>query len=390
MIANGHVPRDGLSSILGYLACGAARVSMTAIALWSPACGGGESGMQNPGEAVAVTPAQSNPAMGGDAAPAAPVAQPQTMTGAGGAVPGAAGASAAPVAGASGGGVAMAAPEDDDAANAPGDLDPGGESTDGGTGAGDADPAGATDVVSGGACTREFLSTTVDHYFAALAAHAPSMLSLASTVKFTENGETLELGEGLWATAGMVKFKETLLDTEKCGTVTQAVVPDGSTDIPLAVRLQLEAQQITEIQTIAVRRGDYLVASNTDNMLALTPWGEIVPETERQTREELARWIDKYFRMFPMGVCNLASECRRMENGFTLQCSAGASCSDREPSGAGVMQPQIILADVEAGMVAGFTMFLGSYTDVHMVKYTGGEVHGVHTILGSARSSGWD
>ena len=79
-----------------------------------------------------------------------------------------------------------------------------------------------------------------------------------------------------------------------------------------------------------------------------------------------------------------------MENGFTLQCSVGANCADGDPSGAGAMQPQIILADVEAGMAAGFTMFLDSYTDVHMIKYAGGEVHGVHTILGSARDSGWD
>lgn len=249
---------------------------------------------------------------------------------------------------------------------------------------------GTGGTTSTGECTRDSLKMIIDAYFTALAAHDPKLMPVADSVKFTENGETLKLGEGLWAKAGMVKFKESLLDTQKCGTVTQSVVPDGTTDIPVAVRLKVEAQKITEIQTIAVRSGDYIVASNTANMIALMPWGEIVPEDKRPTREQLEKWIDKYFRMFPMGVCNISSDCRRMENGFTLMCSAGASCSSQEPSGAGVMKPQIILADVEAGMAAGFTMFTGTYTDVHMIKYAGGEVHGVHTVLGSAPSSGWD
>jgi len=115
-----------------------------------------------------------------------------------------------------------------------------------------------------------------------------------------------------------------------------------------------------------------------------------VPEPDRSSRAELEGWIDKYFRMFPMGGCNLASDCRRMENGFSLACSAGATCSSEQPSGDGVMIPRLILADVEAGLAAGFVMFQGRYTDVHLIKYAAGEVRGVHTILAEADGSGWD
>lgn len=260
----------------------------------------------------------------------------------------------------------------------------------GGSGGGMQAAGGAMSMAGSGECTRDLLKSTVDTYFAALAAHDPKMLPTAATVKFTENGKTMMLGEGLWAKAGMVKFKESLLDTMKCGSVTQAVVPEGTTDIPLAVRLKLDAGKVSEIQTIAVRDGDYFVASNTKNMIALTPWGDIVPEDQRQTREQLEKWIDKYFRQFPMGVCAISNDCKRMENGFTLMCSAGASCTMQEPSGKGVMSAQIILSDVEAGLAAGFTMFQGQYSDVHMVKYSGGMVHGVHTVLAKASSSGWN
>ena len=264
---------------------------------------------------------------------------------------------------------------------------------------------GSADQVVGGAgasgssgssaaepCTRERLKTSVEDYFTALAAHDPSMLPVADDVKFTENGEPLQLGQGLWANAGEVAFKESLYDAESCGTVTQAVVPESGEDLPIALRLKIEAGQITEVETIVVRRGDYLVESNPANMLALaqTPWEERVPEADRQTREQLFAWIDKYFRQFPMGGCNLASDCRRMENGFSLACNVGATCTSAAPSGAPVMEPRIILVDVEAGLAAGFVMFQGRYTDVHMIKYAAGEVLGVHTILGEADSSGWD
>jgi hypothetical protein len=268
-----------------------------------------------------------------------------------------------------------------------------------GMNAGDGGAAGMQTGGTGGTgssadgCTRELLKSTVDAYYTALAAHDASTLPLADDVKFTENGEALEVGEGLWRTGGMVKFKQSALDTQTCMTVTESVVPDGNTDIPLGLRLKLVAQRITEIETIAVRSGDYLVASNTGNMIALASdsWETIVPEAQRPTRDQLESWINKYFKMFPMGGCNLASGCRRMENGFSLGCSVGATCSTMEPgSGAGVMEPRLIVVDVEAGMAAGFVMFMDRYSDFHLIKLVGGQVQGVHTILGSAESSGWD
>jgi hypothetical protein len=100
--------------------------------------------------------------------------------------------------------------------------------------------------------------------------------------------------------------------------------------------------------------------------------------------------MDKYFKLFPSGGCDFSSDCTRMENGFSLQCTAAVSCSDQEPGATGAMNPRIILVDVEAGLAAGFVMFAGSYTDFHMIKHVNGEVLGVYAILGSASDSGWD
>ena len=268
----------------------------------------------------------------------------------------------------------------------------------GGTGAGGT--AGAASGGSGGSgattCTRELLRSTITAYFTALAAHSASTLPTATNVKFTENGRVMTLGQGLWMTAGAVKHSQSALDVEICSSATQAVVPEGSMDIPVALRLKLVDQKITEIETIAVRPGDYKLsgttyASNTAAIISAnsTVMWETVPSGQRNTRAELIAWIDKYFRMFPNGVCNTVSSCRRLENGYgTFNCTTGATCSPGQPTGTPAMTPRILLADPETGIGVGMTMFMGN-TDMHMFKMYGGQVYAVHAVLGGATSSGW-
>lgn len=302
------------------------------------------------------------------------------------------GASGTPEGGASGSasGGASGAPEGGNGGNAGGAAGTGAGNGGGGT---DGGGSGGT----GAGCTRELLKSALEAYFEALAAHDPSTLPLSDTVKFTENGEELELGTaGLWKGAGEVKHTQSAFDTEACMVATQAVVPEGTMDIPLAVRLKLEEQTITEIETIAVRPGDYALASSNPQAIIDVAddvgWEEPVPEAQRNSREAIIAWMDKYFRMFPAGVCNVSNTCRRYENGGgNFACTAGASCNAGQPGpGDANMVPRLILADEETGIGVGFTLFLGQYTDMHMFKMYGDQVHAVHAILGEAESSGWD
>ncbi len=274
----------------------------------------------------------------------------------------------------------------------------GGGGSGGGAGAGGR--GGSASGGSGGsgatACTRELLRSTITAYFTALAAHSSSTLPMAATVKFTENGKVMTLGQGLWMTAGAVKYSQSALDVESCSSATQAVVPEGNMDIPVALRLKLQNQLITEIETIAVRPGDYKLSGQTfaSNPAAIisannTLMWETPPAGQRNTRSELIAWVDKYFRMFPRGVCNTVSSCRRLENGYgNFNCTDGASCAAGNPTGTPVMDPRILLADPDNGIAVGMTMFMGN-TDMHMVKMYGGQVYAVHAVLGGATSSGW-
>jgi hypothetical protein len=262
--------------------------------------------------------------------------------------------------------------------------------------------SGAVSGSGGGSseCTRELLKGTIDTYFKALAAHDATMLPTSADVKFTENAKVMKLGmDGLWKTAGALKHVHSLLDVAICSTASEAVVPDGSTDIPFALRLKLVGGKITEIETIAVRDGDYKVsgsnfASDTGAIISSAMkigWEDPVPADMAPTRDELVAWMDKYFKYFPNGVCNTDSSCKRIENGGgNFSCSAGASCSTGSPPTKPQAVSHALLGDPETGIGAGFDVFTGADIDMHMFKMKGGKVYAVDAVLGAATSSGWE
>lgn len=281
---------------------------------------------------------------------------------------------------------------------------PSGGAPSGGTGGGDA-TAGSSG--SGGApsteCTRALLDKLLDDYFAALAAGDPSTLPLAPDVKFTENAEVTEIGKtDFWKNAGETKYSQRALDTVACSAAAQAVTPENGMDLPIALRIKVEAGKLTEIETIVVRPGDYTasfaVASNPAAIISIAEdigWHDEVPEAQRATREQLTSWIDKYFRAFPNGVCNVTSACRRLENGGgNFSCGTGASCSGNTPTTGGTFEPRVIIVDEVRGIAAGLTIFdfqTTGHLDMHMIKMSGGQVHAVHAILRDTKGkSGWE
>ncbi len=184
----------------------------------------------------------------------------------------------------------------------------------------------------------------MDDYFAALAAGDPSTLPLAANLKFTENAEESEIGStAFWMNAGGHQvFPTRALDTTQCSVAAPAVIPEGTTDLPVGIRIKVEAGELTEIETIVVREGDYTasfaVASNPQAIIDISAdigWHDEVPEADRATREELTSWVEKYFRSFPNGVCDVTDDCKRLENGGgNFNC--GESCS----GGTGGFEPR--------------------------------------------------
>jgi hypothetical protein len=177
-------------------------------------------------------------------------------------------------------------------------------------------------------CDRACLNGFVDHYLSAMLAHDPSRLPVAKTVKFTEDGVPLELGDGLWATAGAVRTYKLYFAEPEAGAVgAYTVVEENGTPAILALRLKVVNRQIAEIETLVARKPTTSFL-NTDNLIEPRPaFLETIPATERPSRNEMISMVGKYFDGIEQGrgdIVPFDPDCIRIENGIQT-CPSSAS-----------------------------------------------------------------
>jgi len=219
------------------------------------------------------------------------------------------------------------------------------------------------------------------------------MLPQAATIKFTENAKEAKLGEGLvWKSAGAVKFTRSLFDTERCGTVTEAVFPNGSADTIFGLRLKVVDQKLTEIESIVVDPDSGFFPTPMGILNSKSEqWEDILPPEQRGTREQLEAAAKAYFDSFGDSSVKppYAMPCDRLENGFKTtmgDCgNLGGAMGIKHPA------QRYPFTDLEAGLTAGWVLFAGADIDFHMFKVVSGKIQRINAVVGPAvRSSGWE
>ena len=247
---------------------------------------------------------------------------------------------------------------------------------------------------SGGqACTREGLKAITDNFFTALEAHNPSGLPLAFGAKYTENGLEVAIGKGVWETAGKTTFKRGMVDTEKCGTHTQAIIEEKGNPMLYGVRLKIDNEKVSEIEAIVVRGKQVL---DVPAILATKDqdWEVILPPEERSSRLAMMAAADDYFRLFVKEQKPKVSElafsnfCDRWENG--AQTTKGGTnqgvampAHNCSPKGFADMThgPRRFLVDEETGVVVVYVLFNNVWPDFHMFKMRKGYVEWIQAYF---------
>jgi hypothetical protein len=236
-------------------------------------------------------------------------------------------------------------------------------------------------------CTRDSMKAAIASYFRAVETHTMSAMATAPNLRITQNGLEIKAGEGFFRTGGKPQFQRSLVDTERCGTLTQAVVDettDGATaPVLLAVRLKVVGGRVSEIETIVNRKGElffspegYLATKNQD-------WESILPPEQRSTREYMNDAANKYFSGFmkePTVEAPFATPCHRWEGGVQTTAKTG-SCSAKGFEMTHTHR-RFPVTDVEAGITAGFVNFNGSLPDVHMFKIRNGRIEMIQAVFG--------
>ena len=255
------------------------------------------------------------------------------------------------------------------------------------------------------ACDRSCLEGFVDRYLDAVIADAPRNVPLAKNVRFTEDGQKLAVGDGLWRTmkskgtyrlfvtdaeAGQVAFIGTINEDHRD--------PSKVTPALMSLRLRIRNRKITEIEQFIVRdveAAKRVEALGQPNHL----FTEAVPVTERMSRVNLIKTANKYFTGMQQndgkGDYPFTDDCNRIENGSLATnvptppgqtrpdpATAGVyssqwSCKEQFKSGlihfvTRIRDRRFVAVDRERGLVFSFVFFDHSGGDTRTFKTPGG------------------
>ncbi len=187
------------------------------------------------------------------------------------------------------------------------------------------------------ACDRACLEGLVDKYLDAVLAHDPTRAPFAKTVRFTENGQKLDPGDGLWRTLTAKGTYRMFITDPQAGHVTfLGSIKEADTPAMLALHLKARNGEIAEVETL-VQRSDKSAQGFEKIGYA---WTETIPASERLSREELVRVANMYFSGMEKndgkGVYPFADDCNRIENGtFTTNVPTLAGQTRPDPKTAG-------------------------------------------------------
>ena len=105
-------------------------------------------------------------------------------------------------------------------------------------------------------CDRACLEKVMDDYLAAVVAHDPKRLPLSADVRYTENAQVVEPGDGFWKTAqGRGNYTHYFADPEFGQVAFMGTMMEAGAPLLMSARLRIELGRITEIETVYFKPG---------------------------------------------------------------------------------------------------------------------------------------
>jgi hypothetical protein len=267
-----------------------------------------------------------------------------------------------------------------------------------------------------GACNRDCLTNISEQYITALVAKDPSKAPLAQTVRWTDNGQELPIGQdGFWnSVSGRGTYTLHIADPVLGSIVTFATMREGEQlkkAVLMAQRLKVVNGRITEVEDI-IGRGDQesAGASRLDGLPPAARAGgpgragappaappaapaaplapmkprdafmRATPQADRMSRQDLVKTANMYFSGMQLndgkGKYPFADDCNRLENGSPTTNAPGQkpdpktannysatwSCREQFESGllhfvSRIRDRRYVAVDEERGVVVAFAFF---------------------------------
>lgn len=241
--------------------------------------------------------------------------------------------------------------------------------------------------------------------------HDPSTLKVAADVRFTENSVETKLGEGLWKTATRFHgYRQDFIDEHAGVAGSHVIIEEVGAPTLLVLRLKVENELITEIETVTTRSRSEGVIFDLDGLQAPSRGMQYVPAPEQlMSREEAIRIASLYPAGLKAGSfvtvdVPYTPEAYRIENGRLMAgpgCSVFPDCGDIKTQnvapGRTTLDQRLIAVDERMGIVW-FRLSWERGTNQRLVvweafKVYDGKMHAVEAFMKmdpADLGSGWE
>jgi hypothetical protein len=194
--------------------------------------------------------------------------------------------------------------------------------------------------------TRKGLDRLTDGVLTALVTRDPAYAALSHKTRYTENGQELAIGDGLWGSADRLgTYRHHFGDLGAGSAVTFTSITEGGVRSLLVIRIKAKDGVLLEIETI-VARPDPMGGRNPfplgpellDTMLKPDKrWNAAIMPSKRMGRGDLRRIANLYFEGLEnndgKGEYPFADDCIRIENGSRTTAVPGTekAIEQRDP-----------------------------------------------------------
>ena len=277
----------------------------------------------------------------------------------------------------------------------------GGAAAGAGGGAGQATPpvAGSAGSAAPDGCDRACLVEVMSAYLDALVAHDHATLPVAANLKYTDNGEPAQLGQGLWMTASALQPGRRLdfADPQEGQVASQLALDEsGATPVIYQVRLKVVDHEITEIESMTVRRRGAANGFFTpENMEPEPVFLQAIEPAKRMTREQLTAELDLYVDYLEgtkdASEVHFDQNCARYENGVST--ARGLASFEAQNFWSFDVTRRYLVIDEEAGIIWGMLPFSQSSSALvvgEAFKIFGGKIMMIQAVMANIPTRAWD
>ena len=177
-------------------------------------------------------------------------------------------------------------------------------------------------------CNRACLENVMDQFLRAVVKHDPKAAPLSADIKYTENAQVVDVGDGFWKTAQAVgSYRHIFADPDAGQVAMMGTMWEADARLLMSLRLRIELGRITEAEAVLFKPGGggpNNIDSVDDEGVANPIWFRTIPPAQRLPRQQMISIADAYFSgvqkndgrgVNGTGTYPFTPDCHRIENG---------------------------------------------------------------------------